>query len=175
MGEIGFDHYHLSTNPEEAKKQISRQISWFHAQADLAKKYNLPVVIHTRNCSQVTLEEIKKAELKKIVIHCFSENWDFAEKIFTLSDDAKISFTGILTYPKSISIQEVAKKSPIGRIMIETDAPYLTPEPLKKLVDYCEPAYTRYVFEYLCTLRDEPPEILEKNLWENSKLFFNLS
>jgi Tat protein secretion system quality control protein TatD with DNase activity len=71
-------------------------------QAALAIKYNLPVVIHTRNCSNTTLEEIQKSGLKKFAIHCFSEDGDFAEKIFLLSEEAKISFTGILTYTKSI-------------------------------------------------------------------------
>ena len=55
---------------------------WFHAQAQLAKKYNLGVVIHTRNCSETTLEELEKSGLKKFVIHCFSEDWKFAEAIF---------------------------------------------------------------------------------------------
>lgn len=61
FGEIGFDHYHLSRNTEEAELQKSRQLKWFHAQAILAKKYDLPVVIHTRNCPDVTLEELQKS------------------------------------------------------------------------------------------------------------------
>ncbi len=172
--EIGFDHYHLSTNSVEAEEQKWRQVQWFHAQAEIAKKYNLPVVIHTRNCAETTLQELEKSELKKFVIHCFSENWDFAEKIFQISPEIKIGFTGILTYPKSISIQEVAKKSPLNRIMLETDAPYLIPQNLRNTAKYCEPAYTRIVFDYLCSLRSEASEIIEKTIWENSVNFFNL-
>jgi TatD DNase family protein len=131
FGEIGFDHYHLSKDLKEAEIQKMRQVEWFHAQAQLAKKYDLPVVIHTRNCSSATLEELRKSRLRKFVIHCFSEKLEFAELIFALSDEAKISFTGILTYKKSMAIQEVASRVPLEKIMIETDAPYLIPEQMK--------------------------------------------
>jgi TatD DNase family protein len=174
IGEIGFDHYHLSSDKEEAARQKERQIHWFHAQVKLAIKYNFPVVIHTRNCSDTTLSEISESQLKKFVIHCFSEEWSFAEKVFEISSDAMISFTGILTYPKSINIQEVAKKSPLSRIMLETDAPYLIPESLKKIALYCEPSYTRDIFDFFCTLRNEKREQIEERIWENSKSFFNL-
>jgi TatD DNase family protein len=172
--EIGFDYYHLSKNPEEAENQKWRQFEWFHAQAALAKKYNLGVVIHTRNCSEVTLRELEKSGLEKFVIHCFSEDWDFAEKVFTLSEESKISFTGILTYPKSIWIQEVAKKTPLHRIMIETDAPFLIPEAFRWKTDYCEPMHSLEVFKSLCNLRTETPEKIEQQLWENSTQFFKV-
>jgi TatD DNase family protein len=113
VGEIGFDHYHLSSDTNEATLQKWRQIEWFRAQVELAKKYNLPVVIHTRNCSSLTLEELWISKLETFVIHCFSEEWSFATKVFDMGDKTKISFTGILTYPKSVTIQEVAKKSPL--------------------------------------------------------------
>ncbi len=174
FGEIGFDHYHLSKDVVEAELQKMRQVEWFHAQAQLAKKYNLPVVIHTRNCPQTTLTELQKSGLEKFVIHCFSEDWDFAEKIFQISSETKISFTGILTYPKSLSVQGVAKRAPLNRIMIETDAPYLLPESLKNTVSYCEPVYSKYVFETLCSLREESRETIEQQIWENSVSFFNL-
>lgn len=174
LGEIGFDQYHLSSDQAEAEVQKSRQIEWFRAQAQIAKKHNLPVVIHTRNCPLLTLEELESSGLQKFVVHCFSEDWAFAEKVFELSPEAKISFTGILTYPKSGAVQEVAKKSPLHRIMIETDAPYLIPENLKGQVSYCEPAHSKYVYEKLCELRSESREEIEATLWENSVNFFNL-
>ena len=131
LGEIGFDHYHLSSDPVEAEKQKARQIEWFHAQASLAQKYKLPVVIHTRNCSKTTLCELEKSGLENFVIHCLSEDWDFTEKIIQISSGSMVSFTGILTYQKSAAIQEVAKKCPLNRMMIETDAPYLIPNDLR--------------------------------------------
>ncbi len=173
--EIGFDHYHLSKDPHEAEIQKERQIAWFHAQAELAKKYNLPVVIHTRNCSETTLTELQKSGLQKFVIHCFSEDWTFAEKIFTISAETKISFTGILTYPKSTIIQEVAQKAPLHRVMIETDAPYLIPEDKKWVAAYCEPSYSLSVYEKLCSLRTESHSEIEETLWKNSVQFFSLS
>lgn len=174
FGEIGFDHYHLSRDPKVSEIQKVRQIEWFHAQVQLAQKYNLPVVIHTRNCPQITFTELQKSGLEKFVIHCFSEDWDFAEKIFQISPETKISFTGILSYPKSLSVREVAKKAALSRIMIETDAPYLIPESLKNTTNYCEPVYSKYVFETLCSLREESRETIEQQIWENSVSFFNL-
>ncbi len=174
FGEIGFDHYHLSKDKTIAQIQKSRQFEWFRAQADLAKKYALPVVIHTRNCWQTTLDELSRSGLEKFVIHCFSEDWEFAQKIFHFSDKTMISFTGIVTYPKSISVREVAKKSPLERIMIETDAPYLVPESLRNVASYCEPAYARYVFDEICNLRNEWKDIIERQLQDNSIQFFTL-
>lgn len=174
LGEIGYDHYHLSRDSEEAEVQKTRQIEWFRAQAEIAKKYDLPVVIHTRNCPEITLRELEKSELKKFVIHCFSEDWDFAQKILQLSPQSMISFTGILTYPKSLSVQEVAKKCPLHRMMIETDAPYLIPENLKGKTLYCEPVHSLAVYEKLCELRSESQEEIETTLWENSVSFFSL-
>lgn len=174
LGEIGFDHYHLSRDLDEAELQKWRQIAWFHAQAELAKKYDLPVVIHTRNCSELTLSELKKSGLQKFVIHCFSENWDFAESILRISPETKISFTGILTYENSKNIQEVAQKVPLEKIMIETDAPYLIPAQVKWITTYCEPVFAQYVFEKLCAIRSESSHVIEQQLWENSKNFFSL-
>jgi TatD DNase family protein len=116
---------------DEAEQQKKRQEAWFYAQAKIALKYDLPVVIHTRNCAEKTLKHLEASGLKQFVIHCFSEDLAFAEKILTYSGEARISFTGILTYAKSASIQEVARNLPLDRIMIETDAPYLVPEPLR--------------------------------------------
>lgn len=175
LGEIGFDEYHLSDDLEEAEKQKIRQNLWFHAQADLAKKYDLPVVIHTRNCPGKTLEELTKSGLQKFVIHCFSEDWGFASKILEMSPETMISFTGILTFPQSTQVREVAKKTPLDRIMIETDAPYIIPQQMKWKVSYCEPSFSRYVFESLCELRDESCEEIEQQIYENSVKFFGLS
>ena len=86
------------------------------------------MIIHTRNCPQLTVTELQKTKINAFVIHCFSEDLNFATKIFDMGETTKISFTGIITYPQSNNIKEVAKKAPIHRIMIETDAPYLIPE-----------------------------------------------
>lgn len=174
IGEIGFDEFHLSLDTEEAEKQKKRQKIWFDAQARLAIQYDLPIVIHTRNCPEKTYTAIKNIGCKKFVIHCFSENWVFAQKITNLSPEAMVGFTGLVTYPQSIEIQKVAQKINLNRIMIETDAPYLIPQQMKGVAKYCEPVYTQYVFETLCLLRDESPEIIESILWQNSLRFFGL-
>lgn len=174
IGEIGFDHYHLSEDEEVSGLQKSRQIEWYRAQAALAQKYDLPVVIHSRKANSLTLVELRTSWLEKFDVHCFSENWEFAKKIFDLGEFSRIGFTGILTYKNAASVQEVAIKSPLDRILIETDAPYLIPDPLQKNVTYCQPHYTYYVFQKLCELRSESSEVIEKTLWESSKSFFSL-
>lgn len=171
---MGFDYYHLSKDSTEAEKQKSRQKEWFHAQAQLAKKYHLAVVIHTRNCPDITLSELRMSGLQKFVVHCFSESWDMAEQILNLSPYTKISFTGILTYKKSIAIQDIARRAPLDRIMIETDAPYLVPEPYRGKLSYCEPVHSLQVFEQICRLRPEKQDNIEQQIWENSINFFNL-
>lgn len=173
--EIWFDNYHLSDDEEIAKKQQWNQLQWFRAQAELAKKYNLPVVIHTRNASHVTLWELLSSGLEKFVVHCFSENSSFAYKIFDISENSMIGFTGILTYKNATEVQEVAKNSPLNRILIETDAPYLLPECMKRKAQYCEPYHTKFVYEYICQLRSEDKIHIEDTIWKSSLNFFNLT
>lgn len=174
IGEIGLDYYHLSNDSQEKEKQKIAQDLWFWAQLELAKRHQLPVIIHTRNCSNETLSLLKKNNITNFVIHCFSEDWDFAEKIFAFSSEAMISFTGLMTYPRSTNIQEVAKNAPLNRIMIETDSPLLIPQSLKGKVPYSQPSHVIQVFEKICELRPEPRDVIEQQIWENSIHFFHL-
>jgi Tat protein secretion system quality control protein TatD with DNase activity len=95
------------------KNKNERQIEWFMHKQKSPKNTISPVVIHTRNCSEITLKNSRKSGLEKFVIHCFSERLGALQKKYLryLPEESKISFTGILTYPKStLQLQEVAQK-----------------------------------------------------------------
>ncbi len=139
----------------------------------LAIKYNLPIVVHSREARADTLKYIKESGIKKIIIHCFSEDYDFAKELMEYSDEVYFSFSGIVTYKKSLAIQDAARKLPLQKILIETDAPFLAPQAVRGSVN--EPANVRYVLECIQNLRDEDAHEIEKILYENSLRIYGIS
>jgi TatD DNase family protein len=101
---------------------------WWLAQWNLAQKYDLPLIIHTRDARDVTLKFMKENNINRCVMHCFSEDWDFARELLESSDEIYFSFSGIVTYKNAQKIQEAAKKIPLNRILVETDSPFLPPQ-----------------------------------------------
>lgn len=184
VGECGFDFHYidgtdngkipadLNNLSDKAKAQIENQKNWFLAQWELAEKYDLPVVIHTRDARDATFEFMEKYNIYRAVMHCYSENTDFAQKLMDFSEDIYFSFSGILTYKKSFEVQETAKMLPLEKILIETDAPFLAPQVVRGQV--CEPAFTRFTLEKLSEIREIPVEELESQIYENSKKFYSL-
>lgn len=131
IGETGWDFYRLSDDPEIRKEEIARERTAFAAQAAMAKEFGLPLVIHTRNSGEALLESIREFEIGKAVIHCFSEDLAFAKKAMELSDGIVFGFSGILTYKSAKNLHEAARELPLERILVETDAPFLAPEPVR--------------------------------------------
>ena len=172
VGETGLDYYHVTRGREETQKQT--QHVFFAAQAQLALRLDLPLVIHTRNAAADTIALLKEHGVKRAVIHCFSENPAFARKLLQLSDGIYFSFSGILTYEKALTVQETARMLPLNRILVETDAPFLVPQAVRNTVTVNEPAFTRHVMDFLKTLRSEPGDTVEETVWENSNTFFNV-
>lgn len=170
VGECGFDFHYLSQDPEVANLQKIFQEIWFSEQWELAQRYDLPLVIHTRDARDATLEFMKSNGIKRCVMHCFSEDWDFARALLDFSDEIYFSFSGILTYKKSEKIQEAAKNIPMNRILVETDAPFLAPQTVRGKVN--EPAYTRYTLEKLAELRWVQVEEIEDIIYQNSLRFY---
>jgi len=173
IGETGLDYFHLIRGKKEAQKKA--QLAYFSAQADLALRLDLPLVVHTRDASADTLSILKEHGIKRAVIHCFSEDPNFAKDLLTWSDGFYFSFSGILTYKKATAVQDAARVLPLNRILVETDAPFLVPQAVRDSFTTNEPAFTRYVMDYLKTLRTEPPEVVEQTVWENSNRFFGIS
>ena len=172
IGETGFDYFHLTRGDKEAQKQ--RQQEFFRAQADLSLRLDLPLIIHTRDAAADTLAQLKESSIKRAVIHCFSENLEFARDLLAWSNEIYFSFSGILTYKKSTAVQDTARALRLDRILVETDAPFLIPQAVRDKLATNEPAFTRYVMDFLKTLRNEPGETVEQAVWENSNRFFRI-
>jgi len=172
IGETGLDYYHLTRGKEASQKET--QFAFFAAQARLAQRLDLPLVIHTRDAAADTVLLIKKNGIKNAVIHCFSEDFSFAEELMNWSRDIYFSFSGILTYKNARPIHEAAVYLPLDRILVETDSPFIVPAGAYGKSGVNEPAFTRYVLDALKTLRSEPPEIVEQTIWENSRAFFRI-
>ncbi|MDQ7008964.1 MAG: TatD family hydrolase [Candidatus Gracilibacteria bacterium] len=160
IGETGLDYYWEKDKKEEQK-------TFFKAQIELAKKYNLPVIIHNRESKDDIFDILVETNFKNFIFHCFSENLEYAEKLIEFSPNCKISFSGIVTFKNAKEIQETAQKIPLKNILVETDSPYLTPTPFRGKCEN-EPTFTKYVLEKIIELRDENPEEIKKTIFENS-------
>jgi TatD DNase family protein len=143
IGEIGLDYYWNYGTKDEQK-------DLFLVQVEIARAHDLPVVIHTREADQDTIELLKMAAPPRAgIIHCFSSDYEFAKKAIDLG--FLISFAGNLTYPKSTALREVAEKIPPDSILVETDAPYLAPVPMRGKPN--SPEYIAHTYEFLARLR----------------------
>ncbi len=144
IGETGLDYF-----------RSEGDLSWQHQRLRnhirAAKALKKPLIIHTREAKNDTLRILKEEDAGEVggVIHCFTEDWEFAQKVLDLN--FYISFSGIVTFNNATSIKEVAKKVPVDRFLIETDSPYLAPVPFRGRPNY--PTYVRYVAEQIAALR----------------------
>jgi len=144
VGETGLDwHYDLSPRPVQERV--------FRAQIQLARRLGKPLMIHTRAAGEETLRILREEGADRVggVIHCFSEDRAFAVRALDLG--FHLSFSGLITFKKAETIQEVAAWAPEDRILVETDSPYLAPVPFRGKTN--EPAYVRQVAERLALLR----------------------
>ena len=121
IGEIGLDYYWISDNKEKQKEV-------FEYQVDLAEKYNLPIVVHSRESIQDTYNILKNHKIKG-TIHCFSSSLEMAKEFIKLG--YKIGVGGTLTFKNSQRIQDIVSELELKNILLETDSPYLTPEPFR--------------------------------------------
>jgi TatD DNase family protein len=149
IGEVGLD-YHYNHSPEATQQEVFRRF------VSLAKERGKPIVIHTRSAPEDTLRILEEEDAREVggIIHCFSEDRAFAAR--ALDMDFDISFSGIVTFKNARAIQDVARWAPLGRVMVETDSPYLSPMPLRGKRN--EPANIVHTARYVAELRDMLPE-----------------
>ena len=172
IGETGLDYYHVTSGREEIQKQTQR--AYFRAQASLALRLELPLIIHTREAAADTIVQIKESGIRRAVIHCFSENPAFARELLDWSDEIYFSFSGILTYKNSADVKDTARALRLDKILVETDAPFLMPQAVRGIFKTNEPAFVWHVLEFLKTLRSESGDVVEQVVWNNSNRFFGL-
>ena len=171
IGETGFDYHYLTAWSESKQKELQEQ--WWLIQWEIAQRYDLPLVIHTRDARDATLEFMLSHDIDRAVIHCYSEDPDFAQTLLDFSSDIYFAFWGILTYKKAEAVHATATMLPLNRILLETDSPFLSPQVVRGTIN--EPANTRHIFDRLCELRTEGPEEIERVIYENSLRFYGLS
>ncbi len=165
IGEIGLDFYRLRS--PEAVQQDS-----FRRQLDLAVHLKLPVVVHTREATPVTRQILGeyRGRLAGGVMHCFGGTLAEARDFLNLG--FYLSFSGVLTYPKAGDLREVARQAPLDRILVETDCPYLPPQPWRGQRN--EPAYVAATAQVLAECRGLPLEEVAAHTWRNTLRAFAL-
>jgi TatD DNase family protein len=163
IGETGLDYFRSEGDLEWQHQRFKN-----HIQA--AKKLSKPLIIHTREAGHDSLDDLASEGADEVggIIHCFTEDWDYAKKALDLG--FYISFSGIVTFKNAQKIKEVAKKVPADRFLIETDSPYLAPVPFRGKPNY--PTYVPYVAEHIAELRNISVEEVAQLSSDNFKTLF---
>ena len=166
IGEIGLDYHY-----DHADRKAQRDV--FERQLQIAVDLDMPVVIHTREAEEDTaaiLKSFSNTLPKKGVIHSFTSKMELAE--YCLSEGFTLGFNGIITFNKADNVREVAAAAPLESILLETDAPYLTPVPYRGRVN--APKYLPFVAEKIAEVKGIEVEVLLNQAYQNSlKVFFN--
>ena len=161
IGEIGLDYYYKHSDKKT-------QIKVFREQLELAKDLDMPVIIHNRESDKDLYDNLKNSKINNGVIHCYSSDVKYANKIFDLG--LLVSFTGILTFSKSL--QAVVKEIPLEKMMIETDSPYLTPIPFRGKRN--EPHMVSLVAEKIAEIKNISIDEVANVTTETAKNFFGI-
>lgn len=162
IGETGLDYYRTTGDTAWQSERFRRHIR-------AAKRLNKPLIIHTRAAKEDTLRIMREEKASEVgaVMHCFTEDWEMAKQ--ALDEGFYISISGIVTFKNATTIQDVAKRVPLDRLMVETDSPYLAPIPFRGKPN--EPGFVRHTAEFIANLRNESLEQLAAQTTEN---FFTL-
>lgn len=164
IGEIGLDYYWDKSFNDLQKEVFIKQIK-------LANELNLPISIHDREAHKDTYDILKEYNKNsKIIMHCFSGSVEFAKEC--VKEGWYIALGGVVTFKNAIKMKEVAKNIPIENLLLETDAPYLTPVPYRGKTN--QPAYVKYVAEEIAKLRDTSFEEIDKITTQNAERVFNI-
>lgn len=174
IGETGLDFFRIKDHAEKTVLQTKdTQLELLRGQLGLAVQLDIPVIIHNRRADETLIEEIQRyKETKRLrgVFHCFSSDWNFAQKV--LQSNFLISFTGIITYPKAKDLIEVVEKIPNDKYMLETDSPYLTPEPQRN--ERNEPKNVKIIAENISILKKKSIDKIVKDTAHNAYNLFKL-
>ncbi|MGN0586064.1 MAG: TatD family hydrolase [Oscillospiraceae bacterium] len=162
IGEIGLD-YHTEGYDRDL------QIRFFNEQLDLAERAGLPVVIHSRDATGDTMDILRARGKVRGVMHCFSGSAETAEQVLALG--MNISFTGVLTFKNARRALEALEVVPLDRLMLETDCPYMAPEPNRG--KRCDSSMIKYVIEKIAAVKGVTPELVAAETMKNTLTLFD--
>lgn len=165
IGEIGLDYHY-------GKEDMQKQKDAFIKQIELAIKHKLPIVIHSRDAAEDTLDIIKEYPNVKMDFHCYGYSLEIAKQLLKINSNIKFGIGGVLTFKNSKKLKEVVDYLDMKNILLETDSPYLAPEPLRGTKN--EPYNTKYVAEYIASMKNISIEKVKKITTENAILQFDL-
>lgn len=167
FGEMGLDYHY-----DYAERPVQQAV--FRGQLRRALPLDRPIIIHSREALDDTIAILVEEghDGRRVVFHCFGGGPEQAERIG--AHGWRVSFTGTVTFRKSRETQEVARSYPADKIMIETDAPYLSPEPVRGRKPN-EPAFLAHTARFLAELRGESPESLGAQMTANTRAFFRIA
>jgi len=165
VGEIGLDYYWEDNPPREFQQEI------FRRQIELALELDLPVIVHDREAHADTLAMVQEFPKVTGVFHCFSGSVEMARQLVDMG--WMLSFNGAITFKNARKAPEVVRAIPLDRLMIETDAPYLTPVPYRGKRN--DSTYVHLVAETIAAIRELPVEEVVRITTENGKRFFGIA
>jgi TatD DNase family protein len=171
LGEIGLDYHYLdSENRDSPKKDQHRA---FLEQLQLAKEYNKPVIIHNREAHQDTFSLINEVRLGSAggVMHCFSGSREMASQFLNMG--LYLSFTGVITFTNAEKLRNVVAEVPLNRLLVETDCPYLSPNPFRGRRN--EPCRVVTVGQKIAEIKHLPDEAVMEATMANAKSLFQIS
>jgi TatD DNase family protein len=162
VGEIGLDY-------SRGKSNRDRQVDYFQTQLKLAAEFDKPVVIHCREAIDDCLAIVKDFPSLAMDFHCFTGTTDEARRI--LDAGYLLGFTGVVTFKTTESLRDNVRLTPIDRMVVETDAPYLSPEPLRK-VKVCEPAFVVHTAAMVANIKGVPVQELDRVTSATARAFY---
>lgn len=165
LGEIGLD-YHWDQEHHQQQQAL------FRKQIELAQAYHLPISVHTRDAMADTYDILKAAHVERYggIMHSFNGSTEWLQKFLDLG--MMISFSGVVSFKNAPLVHQAAQAVPLDRMLVETDAPYLTPTPYRGKQN--EPGYTRYVVEAIAKLRDVSVAEIAAQTYQNTTQFFKV-
>lgn len=166
LGEMGLD-YHWDKSPKEVQKEV------FRKQIALAKKTNMPIVIHNREATEDIVQILKEEDASEVggIMHCYSAGLDEAKQCLDMN--FYISFGGPVTFKNAKLPKEVAKEIPLDQLLVETDCPFLCPHPYRGKRN--EPAYVKFVAEKIAELKGISLEELAEKTSDNARRLFGIN
>ncbi len=164
IGESGLDYYYDNSTPQEQQQSFRKHI-------EVCLETDLPLIVHTRDAEQDTIDIMREYSDLTGVMHCFSSHQSLAEKALDMG--FYISFSGIVTFKKADALRDAVKIVPLDRVLIETDAPFLAPVPYRGKVN--EPAYVSKIGEFLADIYGLEAEKFAKITTDNFYRLFNIN